>query len=666
MAYQVDGARAAKALGLRTVLRSRNTFGGVAGAQPAAGAYYGLWLRDFCMFSRVHPGYWTAARVRAVVDAFVATIGGDATGAWLPAEQITTAGVSSYRPGGSPGTFGYYPTFDSAAYLARLLCQAYDLGDATVFGTHKAAVKAALDGTPRSGSLVYANPALTDGSGRPTIGWGFEDCIRLSGGLGMASALYACAYLDLAAVATASGDASYASACTTAANTLITGLASLRRVDGLYNAATSDLKPHAILSSLMVSRSLVTGTDRTATAAAIYSAFNAGNITQLGAVRHLVAPNYFTSYEVPNANHDVYQNGAYWLGEWVTWLCDALVASGHSTTALAEIQAATDEVIRQHGIDAVAPWEWQNGGTRGVTLYGAAAGFLADTVDSLPPSITATLSGAWTQDVPAGFVLEWGGTTGAVEGDGFSTSGTVALRDDTGAAVSTSSGSVGPVWSLSTTTTTTTAAATTTTTTTAATTTTTAAPTTTTTPAPTTTTTTGPAYDTESVSGSFLPTSSQVLAWLRYDPVNRNGYRVSFTHDSFLHQGVIYVARLSGGVEVETVGGSGWFAATSAISINVTVSVSGPTISVGWSEPTDFYSGSFTAPGSAFASGMSAWGPTAPTIPVVFIGGKGFALTDGGPFVFITKSGQVVELGEGDPATAVVLVATSRGLKGIA
>lgn len=546
--YSVQGATVAKQLALRTVLRSRGTYGGVESPNPSAtGTYPWVFLRDFVMMVRAFPGYWNATRLRATLDQFGAAIGGDALTPTAPGEHIATNGAVYYRPG---HTYGYYPCFDNASYWTRLLCETHRAGDATAYSTWKAAAKAALDGTPRASDLLYSDPALT-GSNIPTIGWGFEDYQYVHGHLCMVSALYVDAYLDLASVAASVGDSAMATSCTDAANLILTRLPDFRRVDNYYNASTNSQVPHAMATAFIVAKGYCSTVDRAASAAALLADYQAGKLTQRGALRHMPTP-----YTFPGAGSSAgtYQNGAYWLGEWITWLADSLAYAGRSDLALQVMQDATDELLRQHRVDGWTPWEWQNGASRGATGSGAASGFVADLTEASPrfvdltlptndalelphghriTALAATASGpttavlvvetspyvnaqnesipspqsasgvyspigyiyltdsaaaetgvgvypAWAygsrvrvrllsganpgvivvrlwssppagialqvgenQPVPPGYVLEWGGITGAATGDAFTPTGTVALLDAEANVVATGVGAVG-------------------------------------------------------------------------------------------------------------------------------------------------------------------------------------------------------------------------------
>jgi len=384
------GARLARSIVLRAVLRSRGTYGGVAGVNPSGTGQYGaLWLRDYYHLSRPFPGYFTAAVMRPVVDAFVATIGGEVANPSYPAERIGTTGTATYRPGTN---WGYYPVFDSAAYLALLAVATHRAGDRAVFAAHRAKLETALGAAPRDGAgLLYVDPALL-GNSRVTCGWGFEDSVQLSGGVGMATALHAWAYEELRLVAIEDGNAGAAVNYRKQRDDLISGLRTLRRSDGFYNAATGDQKPHAMLTALVVAKRLADGAEEAESAAALLREYRRGTITQRGAVRHLVAPSYFTT---TTAGVNTYQNGGYWLGEWVAWLADSWVGIGARDAARQVLQEAVDEVLRQHRVDGQAPWEWQFLSTRASPmLYGANGAFLAGLEDASPAAMEVELAGA--------------------------------------------------------------------------------------------------------------------------------------------------------------------------------------------------------------------------------------------------------------------------------
>jgi chitobiase/beta-hexosaminidase-like protein len=383
LAADVDAARL---LGLRTVAESQGVFGGVLSVGPGD-IYSAVFLRDYFYMAEVYPGFFTPAYMRPLLDQFMATIGGAPGFPDFPAEHIDPDGTARYRPG-SLGDIGNYPVFDSAPYLTMLTKMVFDRGDRTVYGTYKAQMLQILAAAPRDGSgRIFSDPF------QYTVGWGFED-LQTSGnqgGLGMATALHIMAYRDLAAMATAEGDTTTASTATTAANGLITALATLRRGDNYYNGCTSEPNPHVMLTALAVYNGWMSPTERLLSANALLTDYNAvsafsgdpgskgGNIAQRGGIRHLVYPNYFSAGSAPN----FYQNGTAWLGPWTGWVAYAL-ALLNPLKGNELMQSAVDEVTRQERVDGQAPWEWGYFNTRGSTNYGAAIGCVGLVKDTYP------------------------------------------------------------------------------------------------------------------------------------------------------------------------------------------------------------------------------------------------------------------------------------------
>lgn len=391
-----SSVRQARAQVVASIGQSQGTFGPLTGTQPAPGlTYNALFLRDFFYTAEAFPGFYTASYVRAVVDGFAGSIGGDplGTSATSPAERIDTGGVYRYRPGTS-ADFGWFPTHDSAIVLAYLTALVYERGDKTVYAARIAAVKAALDGLPRGpNGLIYSDPALLrlgGGLNRPTIGWGFEDSVisANSGELGIVSAKAVLAYQKLATLATAEGDTARAAAFTNSANTLISGLATLRLPDNLYQFSTGDAHDSIVLSSLIGAFGFAPPADLVSTATALTAQYDVANAVDYhGGVRWLIDPNGYTNAGSAGAIGQ-YQNGGYWLGAWTGWLASAINRIS-STRATALLQAATNEVIAE---GSTAPFEWFDRTTlKGVLNYTAAGGFLAWVADSGVPPTTPAL-----------------------------------------------------------------------------------------------------------------------------------------------------------------------------------------------------------------------------------------------------------------------------------
>lgn len=379
------GARVARAVGLRAVLRSRGTYGALAGVQPSGdGSYNALWLRDLYMMALPYPGWFTAAYLRPIVDAFVASIGGEVANPNYPAERIETNGNPTYRPGPVGAGYGALPAFDSAPYLALLASLTYERGDLTVFSTHRAKLEQALEAAPRSASgLLYSNPAAY------SVDWGFQDTCRPPGDVGMGSALHALAYRRLEAVALADSNVASAEVYRSRANALITALRTIRRTDGFYKPSSGLDKRHAMLTALIVAERLCSDGEAVVSAQALLAAYRGGTITERGAMRHLVLGDYFTSGVA-----DTYQNGGYWLGEWIGWLARSFESIGASDSARKVMKDAVDELLREHRVDALAPWEWSYASTRGAHLYGASTAFLAAATEAYPTHLDVTLAGA--------------------------------------------------------------------------------------------------------------------------------------------------------------------------------------------------------------------------------------------------------------------------------
>lgn len=374
------GVNAARAIGLRAIMRSRATFGSVDGVAPGVG-YNALWIRDYYMMASAYPGYFTAAVLRPVVDAFVEGIGSWSGGGNYSPERIETDGTLTYKPGVAPGA-GSLPAFDNAPYLVLLASLAHERGDTTVYTTHGSRLALALAAAPRDASgLIYSGPSYT-------VGWGFEDGIPLLGGLGMVSALHAQAYRVMAEMAADKGDMTGVATYASAFKSLRTALRTLKRSDGFYNAATTETKPHVILTALIVAEGLCGASEGRDSSAALVSAWRAGLISQRGSIRHLVYPNYWT----PGAmTQGTYQNGGYWLGQWVGWTARAMAVTDPGAAAVLAEEAVA-EVNREQRIVGNAPFEWTNGSGGGATYYGAASGMFADLSDN-PDTLEVSLAG---------------------------------------------------------------------------------------------------------------------------------------------------------------------------------------------------------------------------------------------------------------------------------
>jgi hypothetical protein len=398
---RVPGVNQARAICLRAGLRSRGTFGAVNGWFPSgAGVYMALWLRDTYMQALAFPGWFTAAYLRPIVDAFVGSIGGNLDFPSSPAERIELDGSYTYKSGSPPG-YGDRPSMDSPLYLAQLLVLCARRGDATVYETHRLALQTAFGSVPLGpNGLIYSNP---DGPLGFSVGWGFEDITNQTGELGMVSALQALAYLRLGELAIELGDIVLGETYIRAKNDLVVGLRSLRRSDGWYKPSSNlDLR-HSMLTNLVVSEGLCSSTEAQASALTVQKAYRSALLTERGGMRHLVNPDAFPLIQ------GGYQNGGYWLGEWLMWLSNTLAYLNDIAGASKIFSDATEEILREHKASSLAPLEWFSGALQGADLYSSAGAFLSGVSDSADEWMTIQMSGAVGSQrviyVPAGHAI---------------------------------------------------------------------------------------------------------------------------------------------------------------------------------------------------------------------------------------------------------------------
>lgn len=445
MTVAAQGASLAQAIGLRTMLASRAPFVTSAGTRTlmraASWASSIPWNVDYAFIvDNYHqmlafPEFWDAALCRAHLDTYIGTIG---TANLVPPAIVELADYTpcpeawaSHQPsgewtvGGKAGyTRGYGPPLDGAGLLALILKITYDRGDHAAFTAHKTAIKAALDNLPRSGGLVVGRGPPGD-----QLGWDKEDGLGMFGQYGMASVLTTVGYRALATMATAEGDTALATAATTAADAMKTALAGLRRTAapfaGFYNAtdaAGSDPIPHIPLTCWMVINDLCgSSAERDASSRAIVDAYNAGEISRYGWVKHL--PGEFR-WAVAGVMQQpgTYTNGGYWSGEFVLWALQAMQVSGaYGAAAVSQLaQENIVELLRQERF--TSPWkqapyecldiyppedEWGDPVPSSVhqSYYAEAAGHLSELSDPLADltvTLDATNGYAATITVPYG------------------------------------------------------------------------------------------------------------------------------------------------------------------------------------------------------------------------------------------------------------------------
>ncbi len=435
--FTVAGANRAKGILVRAVLRSRHDLDGATVWDPGSmyGAYY--FLRDVYMAAAPLEGYFDAATLRAALVPYFDSIGGDPVGPAQAAQHFILHGKTpQYREGAN--NTGHRPTYDSAAYMILTAGLVYRRGDPTIFNARKAALQAMFEETPRAPSgLLYSDPAERN------CGWGFESGNYVYGELGMASALYAQAAREMIYMATEQGDAATVATFKAHYQALVKGLATLRRPDGLYRPSRDIDRRHAMLSALMVAEGLIADpVERRRTALELRAGVLSSQfLSTTGAMRHLYADEFFPGAGNPPG---ATQNGGYWHGQWVGWLARAMVVAGDRPLGHRVMQTAVDALNTIHDQTGSAPWEIQNAdGTAHAynNLYSMAAGGFLEVADDPQPAgrfMLVTRADGVTAATPSGFTVEAGGTSGVLSEESLAgLSGTVVLRDPTGATVST-------------------------------------------------------------------------------------------------------------------------------------------------------------------------------------------------------------------------------------
>lgn len=400
--FSASNARQAQSIALRAMMRSRNTLAGAManGVTPdGLTRYQGVWIPDYVWMAESYPGWFTAAKLRATFDTWLTSIGQNGSYLAALAEHTNLTGAWNF------GT-AVQPSYNNGGYVAQLMEIIYERGDHTVASAANLdKVAAAMDYVARDG-----NGALwTDPASGNVIAWGFEDSQIVRGAHLTASAVLATGYQALARMASSEGLAPRAATYTASASALINGIRGLRRADGFYNTAGNQAHPSVPGTAYVVAYGLCTPAERKASADAIASAYQAGTISQNGGIRWLVSPHY---YDSSSTAQDTYQNGGYWLGPWTRWVAWALASGGHKALAQQIMQEAVSEVVRQHGVNAEAPWEWHNGAALSDThLYGAAGAFLSTTGDTssagAAPSlstVTPTLTDDFSANTAANYV----------------------------------------------------------------------------------------------------------------------------------------------------------------------------------------------------------------------------------------------------------------------
>lgn len=421
----------AKAILARAVYSSRGGMGATPVWNPGSIYTAYFFLRDLYMASAALPGHFTAAALSPGLERFFATVGGDPIDATQAAQHfIIATETPQYREGAN--NVGLRPTYDTAAYMILTTGQVYRRGDKTVYATHKAALKAMFESTPRAASgLLYSNP------GEANCGWGFESGNYVYGELGMASALYAQAAREMVYMATDQGDTAYAATFKTHYTTLVTALRTLRRADGLYKAGSLADVRHAMLSGLLVAEDLIPDPqERAETAQALRNGVLQGQVVNPGgAVRHLFVGDYFPGAGNPP---DSTQNGGWWQGQWTGWVARAMIVAGDPKLGQKIIQDAVDKLNAIYDVGGGAPWEIQNAdGT--AHWYNslnsmAAGGFLEAATDQKPVGSykLITQTGSDVPLAPRGFTVDAGGVFGLSEETYTGYSGQVVLRDPDG------------------------------------------------------------------------------------------------------------------------------------------------------------------------------------------------------------------------------------------
>jgi hypothetical protein len=371
----VAGANVARTIGLRASLRSRFQLSGVESvAQSAKGGGWeepGLFLSTFPLDSMLSPGYFDAAKVRANIESFAATIGLNSSSPYSPCLAI--------RPGPSYGWAAHGPSapFTNAAFFA-LICIHADqvLHDPTVWSARIGTCITAMDGVPRDASgttLAPYNAGNLNDDSQCISEFDWMDVVLAKGKAVMSTVMLAWAYQEIARVATLKGETSRATSCTNSANALIAGLASLRRSDGFYNHdSVQNQVPNVLATAVAVSKNLCgSSANRLASANALRDAYLAGTIAYRGGLRYLPVPNFFgrmvtwpTIGSGPRRFPTYMQvNGGFWYGWWARHLYDALTLASDPSSATQLLGEQVSAMLWLHrcarveGCPVTAQWQ---------------------------------------------------------------------------------------------------------------------------------------------------------------------------------------------------------------------------------------------------------------------------------------------------------------------
>lgn len=352
--WSIPGAAASDSA--LSVVYSGNAFsvvvGGVTveqGWRPAS-AYNNLWTRDNAYTLWHNPGLQSATLRRQFVTQ---TLAYRSVANFLP-DHVSSGGSVSYNGGGQPS---YYPILDGIAMVVLALWTDWNAtGDTTTFTSQQSIIDDCLAAIPRDANgCVYSDPA------NPSVDYGFTDSVLKTGDVAYGTALQAWAYkmcgqMSGGGNSTNPAGTSYGSlqaAASAGLATLYNSTSGFYRGSSGNNSAVDDVWATA----LAVAENL-DATNRTTAATAMRSAYLAGNISQLGRVRHLPVGQYWTNC---TASAGTYQNGGFWVTP--LWDCVRAVAVVDFATARAWATEAMNEIandeIAVYGA-AASPNEWLN------------------------------------------------------------------------------------------------------------------------------------------------------------------------------------------------------------------------------------------------------------------------------------------------------------------
>jgi hypothetical protein len=373
---EAEGSRLAYALGLRGSLGSRvrptalgaewqNSVG------PAtAASFYGqfIYLSDVAQNVRLWPAVWTAAKARALLDAWGwadAIAGDSAYGkvAWataypdVPARGWSDGAAFGGIPAGFffsdyPDEFPGGPTMCGPAYFVLAMAEVYGAGDATVYAAYKTRIKSGLDSLPRGANgLLYSDPASM---------WSEDDWtsgMHAPGEGAYTSAMTAYAYGELGRLASAEGDAAMAAACASAKAAIFAGMASLRLGSDLYAHSSGDPVPSLLATAWAVKARLAATAELAASVAALVAASEVadGLNYQRGHWRFLLYPNYWAT-QPAGWPADAFVNGGLWAGPTSAVMNEAVATTNE---ARAEVlgQDLVDMLLTEYTVDGGDWWE---------------------------------------------------------------------------------------------------------------------------------------------------------------------------------------------------------------------------------------------------------------------------------------------------------------------